>query len=66
MVEFYDLKLAGVRSNGETTPSNTKKMNQCTFIGMDEHIANLDFETSSIVNEESMFESMAGMGKANL
>lgn len=59
MVELYDLKLvAGMRGgNGMAAP--TTDLDHWTVGGMDEHIAQLDFETSSIANEESIFSSIA-------
>lgn len=55
MVELYDLNL-GIRNNGAQTVTDLDHWP----VGIDEHIAQLDFETSSI-NEESIFSSMAAM-----
>lgn len=57
MVELYDLKLvAEMHNNGGPAPSTD--LDHWPIGGIDEQIAHLDFETSSIANEESIFESM--------
>jgi hypothetical protein len=57
MVELYDLKL--MAGNAATNATDLDWVG-----GIDEHIAQLDFETSSIANEESMFSSIAAMDAA--
>lgn len=59
MVELYDLKIvAGMRNDGNRAPT-TDLEDHWPIGGIDEHIAQLDFETSSIANEESIFSSIA-------
>jgi len=62
MVELYDLKVArGMRNDGRPVQAQTTDLDHWPVGGIDEHIAQLDFETSSIANEESIFSSMAGL-----
>ncbi|KAI6182843.1 RUN domain-containing protein [Aphelenchoides bicaudatus] len=64
MVELYDLKIvAGMRNDGNRAPT-TDLEDHWPIGGIDEHIAQLDFETSSIANEESIFSSIAAMDAA--
>lgn len=61
MVELYDLNLVTGMRNNEAAPTSTTDLDHWPVGGIDEHIANLDFETSSIANEESIFSSIAAM-----
>jgi hypothetical protein len=60
MVELYDLKVTS-GMNSRPVPQPTTDLDHWPVGGIDEHIAQLDFETSSIANEESIFSSIAAM-----